>query len=131
MGSIGVHSSSIVNGAFRTISNFCKKIFRLERMQNKQFFHSYEVFVQKELLLLLFNIRVCLFCYLVFTFTFSGFCVAKIFLKNIWIWKHLYTSCCLSLYSFLKLCGHVDILTRPSKLQKGVNNFLAFWRGDK
>ena len=54
--------SSIVNEAIKTILIFLRRDFKRKKTQNKQFSPSYEVFVRGKLLLLLFNIRLFLFC---------------------------------------------------------------------
>ena len=57
--------SSIVNKAIRTISNFLRRDFEQKKTQNKELTSSYKVFVRKKLILLLFNVRLILICWLV------------------------------------------------------------------
>ena len=54
--------SSILNEAIKTILIFLRRDFKRKKTQNKQFSPSYEVFVRGKLLILLFNIRLFLFC---------------------------------------------------------------------
>ena len=59
--------SSIVNEVIKTNSKFFEEEILVGKNKRYTFVLSYEAFVRKKLLLLLFNIRLFLFYYLVFT----------------------------------------------------------------